>query len=492
MKVTRGRRQTVAGGGIPADGARRRRARDRGAPAGRRRRGRRRRHAVHLRHRQRAHPPGRARRATISTVAGGGDPDALGDGGPATARVAAAARAASRWPPTARSTSPTTGRDRVRRVTPDGRITTAAGGGSGGLGDGGRPRRPRSTCRPTSRSTPTGTLYIADALHHRVRAVTARAHRHGRRRRRRRLERRRRPGDDARDRPAATASTSPPTAPSTSPTASHHSSAGSARTARSPPTPAPAAAATTGDGGAPLQARLSFPEDVTVAPDGSLLIADTGNARVRRAALGLPGFVDADFSLPDPRTAPRSSSSTARPPPAHGATRSPAPRGCSFAYDAAGRLITRHRRRRQRHHDRARRRPARRRRSSRPATVRTALTLRPDGCSATVTERRARGAHARLRRRRPAEDVHGPARPRRALHLRRAHRPAEDRRGQARLSRPRSTREPTATGFRVTRTSDMSRSRVFEAEQLPGGGTRSTTTDPSGARSPSCTTAATA
>ena len=27
-------------------------------------------------------------------------------------------------------------------------------------------------------------------------------------------------------------------------------------------------------------------------------IADTGNARIRRAAPGLPGFIDADFSLP--------------------------------------------------------------------------------------------------------------------------------------------------------------------------------------------------
>ena len=35
-----------------------------------------------------------------------------------------------------------------------------------------------------------------------------------------------------------------------------------------------------------------------MAPDGSVHIADTGNGRVRRAAAGLPGFSDADFSVP--------------------------------------------------------------------------------------------------------------------------------------------------------------------------------------------------
>ena len=45
------------------------------------------------------------------------------------------------------------------------------------------------------------------------------------------------------------------------------------------------------------------------------------------------------------------------------------------------------------------------------------------------------------------------------------------------------TREPTATGYRIKRTSDMNKVTLFEAEQLPGGGSRSTTTDPSGAKS---------
>ena len=45
------------------------------------------------------------------------------------------------------------------------------------------------------------------------------------------------------------------------------------------------------------------------------------------------------------------------------------------------------------------------------------------------------------------------------------------------------TREQTATGYRIKRTSDMNKVTLFEAEQLPGGGSRSTTTDPSGAKS---------
>ncbi len=53
-----------------------------------------------------------------------------------------------------------------------------------------------------------------------------------------------------------------------------------------------------GDGGAPQQAQLSFPQALAVAPDASLLIGDAGNGRVRRATVGLPGFNDASFSLP--------------------------------------------------------------------------------------------------------------------------------------------------------------------------------------------------
>ena len=52
------------------------------------------------------------------------------------------------------------------------------------------------------------------------------------------------------------------------------------------------------------------------------------------------------------------------------------------------------------------------------------------------------------------------------------------------------TREPTATGYRIKRTSDMNKVTLFEAEQLPGGGSRRRPRPT--ARSPSWSTAPTA
>ncbi|MBL8247056.1 MAG: hypothetical protein JNK95_01665, partial [Candidatus Competibacter sp.] len=54
-----------------------------------------------------------------------------------------------------------------------------------------------------------------------------------------------------------------------------------------------------GDGGLATQARLSFPTGVAVAADGSVLIADRNNSRIRKVAPNnLPGFVgNADFAI---------------------------------------------------------------------------------------------------------------------------------------------------------------------------------------------------
>ena len=247
-----------------------------------RRRGGRRRHALHLRHRQRADRQDRPARQPLDVrrrrrprharrrrAGHGREPQA-----------AARARAGRRRHALHR-------RERAATASAGSRRTAAS-----------TPSPPTSTCRRTSRSTPRARSSSP------TRCTTA-CCRSPRRARRRRWPATAAPATPAtaapRRRPRSaspTASTSPPTARSTSPTACTTSSAAWPRTARSATYAGTGRSGEEGDGGAPQQAQLTFPEDVTVAPDQSLQIADTGNARIRRAAPGLPGFVDADFSLP--------------------------------------------------------------------------------------------------------------------------------------------------------------------------------------------------
>jgi len=103
---------------------------------------------------------------TITTVAGGGSG---GDGGPATA--------ASLWMPSGVAVDAVgnlyiadTGNNRIRKVTPAGTITTVAGGGSGG--DGG-PATAACLASPGGVAVDaTGNLYIADSNNYRIRKVT--------------------------------------------------------------------------------------------------------------------------------------------------------------------------------------------------------------------------------------------------------------------------------------------------------------------------------
>ena len=106
----------------------------------------------------------------ISTVAGTGIPGFSGDGGPATAAML--------YQPTGMAFDSAGNlyiadqiNCRIRKVTPDGIISTVAGGGNSGLGDG-WPARGAMLLNPTSVTFDSvGDLYIADGT--RIRKVTA-------------------------------------------------------------------------------------------------------------------------------------------------------------------------------------------------------------------------------------------------------------------------------------------------------------------------------
>ncbi len=111
----------------------------------------------------------------ITTVAGNGNYGFSGDGGPATA-ASLSTHSMSPSPPTAACTSWTTDyyNHRIRRVGPDGIITTVAGNGNWDWdfsGDGG-PATAASLYYPSSVAVAAdGSLYIADYDNHRIRRV---------------------------------------------------------------------------------------------------------------------------------------------------------------------------------------------------------------------------------------------------------------------------------------------------------------------------------
>ena len=168
---------------------------------------------------------GRATDGTIVNVAGT-TAGFAGDGGPAT-------QAQLDAPSDVAFLSPTTvaiadfNNDRIREIQPDGTIVTAAGSSRGLSGDGGpapfaQLDRPRGVT-----ALPGGGYLIADTFNHRIRRVG----------------------------PDGTITTI----------------AGSTQ-------------GFSGDGAGATKAQLSFPSDTAVLPGGGVLIADTGNDRIRRVA----------------------------------------------------------------------------------------------------------------------------------------------------------------------------------------------------------------
>ncbi|MFN8132351.1 MAG: hypothetical protein U0R70_12460 [Solirubrobacteraceae bacterium] len=167
---------------------------------------------------------------TVATVAGTGVPGAEGDGGPpAAARLNGPSGVAVA--PDGSVVIADTGSNRVRRITPDGaRIETLAGTGDPSFsGDGGPPAAAAVHAPFGVAAAADGSVLVADTGNARVRRISA---------------------DRSRiDTIAGTGEFG-----------------------------------FAGDGGPPLGAKLQAVLAVSVAPDRSVLIADSGNARIRRIA----------------------------------------------------------------------------------------------------------------------------------------------------------------------------------------------------------------
>jgi YD repeat-containing protein len=169
----------------------------------------------------------------ITTVAGNGTQGYSGDGGPATA-------AQFNYPhglavgPDGSLYIADTDNNRIRRVGPDGIITTVAGNGTAGYSGDGGPATSAALNTPYGVTVgPDGTLYISDSINDAIRRV----------------------GPDGVITTVA----------------------------------GPGISGVVGDGGPATSAWLKVPFNVAVGPDGSLYIADYENSRVRR--VGTDGII---------------------------------------------------------------------------------------------------------------------------------------------------------------------------------------------------------
>ncbi|MFB6259719.1 MAG: SMP-30/gluconolactonase/LRE family protein, partial [Thiohalorhabdaceae bacterium] len=163
---------------------------------------------------------------TITTIAGTGAAGFGGDGGPADQAQLNGPQGLALGPDGGLYIADT-GNHRIRRVGTDGYITTAAGTGSAGYGgDGGAGRQAQLSSPHGLALDDAGNLYIADSGNHRIREL----------------------------------------APS-----------GIIRTVAGTGT-----SGSNGDNGPAAQAQLSNPRDVAVGPEGAVYVADRGNRRIRR------------------------------------------------------------------------------------------------------------------------------------------------------------------------------------------------------------------
>ena len=168
----------------------------------------------------------------ITTIAGSGAPGYSGDGGPATAarlddpRGLALDAAGNLYVSNAEGSPVPT----VRRIDPAGIITTVAGGRPAGFAGDGGPATEARLHEPRSVAIWRSTLYIADSMNHRIRAVDL--------------------------------------------------GTGLIRTVAGT-----GASAYSGDDGPAEAAKIAEPRGVAVTGDGDVIVIDTGNDRLRRIDL---------------------------------------------------------------------------------------------------------------------------------------------------------------------------------------------------------------
>ena len=178
----------------------------------------------------------------ITTVAGTGEFGFSGDGGPATAASLGYPSGVAVTPDGSLYIADTTW-SRIRRVGPDGIITTVAGNDVGGFSGDGGPATAASLYTPHGAAVSSDdSLYIADYNNSRIRRV----------------------GPDG-----------------IITTVAGNGGAGFS-----------------GDGGSAVAASLGYPSGVAVTPDGSLLISDTDtNHRIRKISPVLPGFNSGELAI---------------------------------------------------------------------------------------------------------------------------------------------------------------------------------------------------
>lgn len=177
----------------------------------------------------------------ITTVAGNGFIGNIGDGGPATSAALSCGGIAIGLDGSLFLACG--GFNRIRRVGLNGIITTVVGiGGFPGFGGDGGPATSAALNNPSGVTVgPNGSLFIADLGNSRIRRV--------------------------------------------GPNGIITTVAGNGVNGFS------------GNGGPATGAALKFPRGTAVGPDGSLYIADTDNSRIRRIGPALPGFAATDFAV---------------------------------------------------------------------------------------------------------------------------------------------------------------------------------------------------